>query len=294
MAVHLSVTGAMGDTDTYFCEFIANRIAKVSPEVTVSLQALLEVDFLIWMQKQRTERAGGFCTHKQGVVVEMNGEFVGGLMDMVMLAQNKYGVEDAEIANTMQMAQRGKEEMKDALKAEKRTLVYIEFADSEGIGNEDPVEYGQVVIQLLDDLAPLASKNFVNLCTGVNAKGRSYHECPIHRIVPGGWLQCGDVIDGSGSNSEATVGKEGKFEDETFCMDFAAEFGGIVGMASKDTHSNGSQFFITLGPCGWMNNQSVGFGRIIHGLRVLEKISSVNTKNQRPVVPVVVSNSGIY
>ena len=52
--------------------------------------------------------------------------------------------------------------------------------------------------------------------------------------------------------------------DENFIMQHNER--GIVGMANKGRHTNGSQFYITLQPCEWMNTKYVAFGweTIIH------------------------------
>jgi cyclophilin family peptidyl-prolyl cis-trans isomerase len=50
-------------------------------------------------------------------------------------------------------------------------------------------------------VCPIACSNFIKLCTGEMGKlgdtKLHYLNCPIHRLVPGGWLQCGDIVDGT-------------------------------------------------------------------------------------------------
>lgn len=124
----------------------------------------------------------------------------------------------------------------------------------------------------------------MSLCVGIkNVEGNSlsYVKCPIHRIVKDGWFQCGDIIDGSGANS-ATI-NDNYLPDECFTADFGSDFGGVLGLANTGPHSNGSQFFITLGPCEWMNNQYVGIGRVVSGYKVLQDINSASVSaTQRP------------
>ena len=171
------------------------------------------------------------------------------------------------------------------------------------IGDEDePRVLGKIVIELFDDICPIACDNFLKLCsgekgevivdesTGVTAK-LHYEGNPVHRVVKGGWIQCGDVVDGSGLNSFAAVEETGKFRDESFSVDFGAEMGGIVGYSTKAPHSNGSLFFITLGSCDWMNNKSVGFGRVVQGFTVLKEIEVAQMKNERPTSPSILITS---
>lgn len=119
-----------------------------------------------------------------------------------------------------------------------------------------------------------------------------YLNCPVHRIVPGGWLQCGDIVDGSGANSLAAVGDDNKVHDENLSVDFSEKLGGIVGMSSSATHSNGSQFFITLGPCPWMNHKFVGIGKVVRGFETLRRIEMEQTKNQKPVRKIYLNSCG--
>ena len=149
------------------------------------------------------------------------------------------------------------------------------------------------------NVCPIACENFIKLCSGeagvLNGTDVKLHylNCPIHRIVPGGWLQCGDIVDGSGANSVAAMGIENKIHDENLSVDFSEKFGGIVGMCASSTHSNGSQFFITLGPCPWMNHKFVGIGRIVRGFETLRKIEKEPTKNQKPVNLIYVNSCGM-
>lgn len=128
------------------------------------------------------------------------------------------------------------------------------------------------------------------MCSG-DGKTESYLNCPVHRLVKDGWLQCGDVVDGSGANSKSALGVD-RFEDECFSVDMGAAFGGIVGYANSGPHNNGSQFVITLGPCAWMNKQVEGFGRVVQGFDTLQRINRAPTKNERPTPGIIIGTCG--
>lgn len=130
----------------------------------------------------------------------------------------------------------------------------------------------------------------MKLCKGA---AYSYKDCPIHRIVKDGWFQSGDVIDGSGANSVAVLDTTGIVPDESFSVDFSLATGGIVGYANSRPHSNGSQFFVTLGPCGWMNNKFVGIGRVLQGFSTLRSMNVVPVENQSPSLEIVVDACGV-
>ena len=114
----------------------------------------------------------------------------------------------------------------------------------------------------------------------------------MHRVVAGGWFQCGDIVEGTGKGSYAAVGENGKVKDESFVFDFGSPLGGMVGYSTSSSHSNGSQFFVTLGPCEWMNGNYVGVGRVIQGFDVLQRISNANVSNQKPDPPILCTKAG--
>ena len=81
-------------------------------------------------------------------------------------------------------------------------------------------------------------------------------------------------------------------QDESFSIDFGLAVGGVVGYANSGPHCNGSQFFITLGPCDWMNQKFVGFGRVIQGFSALKTLNSLRTSNQVPDRNIIISACG--
>ena len=70
------------------------------------------------------------------------------------------------------------------------------------------------------------------------------------------WCLIADILSGKGNTSESIYG--GCFEDETFAI--LHDSRGMVGMSNNGRHTNGSQFYITLGPAAWMDKKYVAFG----------------------------------
>eukprot|EP01034_Spumella_vulgaris_P040142 gene40142-49648_t len=164
-----------------------------------------------------------------------------------------------------------------------RPVVFIEFVNKSATKATESRDYGKVYIELFNEQCPKACANFLSLCTtnslttAASHPGVTFHyaNSPIHRIVKGGWIQCGDIVDGSGRNSIATTDKVNGVADEWFNTDFGFQPGGIVGYANSGPHSNGSQFFITT----WMNTNFVAFGRVVQGYSVIRHINGVPTNN---------------
>jgi peptidyl-prolyl cis-trans isomerase A (cyclophilin A) len=151
--------------------------------------------------------------------------------------------------------------------------------------------HGSFVIRLFADQAPKTVANFVGLAEGTQAwkdpvTGASitrpfYDGLTFHRIIDGFMIQGGCPL-GSG-----TGGPGYKFGDE-FSRELRHDKAGILSMANSGPNTNGSQFFITLGPTPHLDNRHSVFGEVVEGLDVVKNIGHVSTGRQdRPVEPVV-------
>jgi peptidyl-prolyl cis-trans isomerase A (cyclophilin A) len=150
---------------------------------------------------------------------------------------------------------------------------------------------GDMVIRLHEDKAPKTVANFVGLAsgtkewvdpkTGEKVKRPLYNGTIFHRVIPGFMIQGGDPL-GNG-----TGGPGYRFEDE-FHPDLRHTKGGILSMANAGPNTNGSQFFITLGPTLHLDNRHSVFGELVKGQEVVVAIGNVaRGANDRPVKEVV-------
>lgn len=120
---------------------------------------------------------------------------------------------------------------------------------------------GTIKFELYEDLAPITASNFIEL-----ADKKFYDGLKFHRVEPGfviqGGCPYGTGTGGSGKNIPLEVTPNLKHGDA-----------GAVAMArSNDKNSASSQFYITLGPAAFLDNNYAVFGRVTEGLDVVQKI----------------------
>jgi cyclophilin family peptidyl-prolyl cis-trans isomerase len=141
---------------------------------------------------------------------------------------------------------------------------------------------GSLEIEFLPGDAPKAVENFRLL-----AEHGYYDGLTFHRIVRGFMIQGGDP-NGDGTGGESAWG--GTFEDEINRQSAVYSTGyrrGTVAMANAGPNTNGSQFFITLGPTPHLDGRHAVFGKVVEGMDVVKKIGKTPTKaGDRPVTDV--------
>ncbi|MGQ9926752.1 MAG: peptidylprolyl isomerase [Chloroflexaceae bacterium] len=127
---------------------------------------------------------------------------------------------------------------------------------------------GEIVIELLPEIAPQTVNNFVFL-----ARNNFYNGLTWHRVLPNFMAQGGDPLgDGTGGPGYSIPAE--------FTDTLAFDQPGIVAMArSADPDSAGSQFFITTGPAEWLNGQYTIFGRVIAGQEIVNGIPLRDPQN---------------
>lgn len=137
---------------------------------------------------------------------------------------------------------------------------------------------GSFTVELYYKHAPRTVKNFV----GLSEKGY-YDGTLLHRIIRDFMIQGGDPT-GTGRGGQSIYG--GKFEDE-ITRELKHTGAGILSMANAGPNTNGSQFFVTLGPTPWLDGKHTIFGRVCSGMSVIKRLGNVQTDaNDRPTTEV--------
>jgi peptidyl-prolyl cis-trans isomerase A (cyclophilin A) len=155
---------------------------------------------------------------------------------------------------------------------------------------------GPIRLELFDKYAPIAVQNFVGLAEGTQqyqdprtrqpGSGPYYDGSIFHRVISGFMIQGGDPT-GTG-----TGGPGYDFADE-FHPDLRFDRPYLLAMANPGRpNTNGSQFFITVGPTPHLNDRHTIFGEVTdpNSQRVVDAIATAQTsgRNDRPVQPVVI------
>ena len=155
---------------------------------------------------------------------------------------------------------------------------------------------GPVRIKLFPDHAPKTVRNFVGLAdgsaewtdprTGAKGEGSLYAGTVFHRVINGFMIQGGDPL-GTG-----TGGPGYRFQDE-FHPELRFDRPYLLAMANAGPGTNGSQFFITVGPTPHLNRRHTIFGEVEDqaGREVVDAIATTATgPGDRPVEPVVIES----
>jgi peptidyl-prolyl cis-trans isomerase A (cyclophilin A) len=154
--------------------------------------------------------------------------------------------------------------------------------------------HGPIRLQLFPDHAPATVRNFVELAegtkdyvdprTGQKGSGPYYDGTISHRVIAGFMIQLGDPT-GTG-----TGGPGFQFADE-FHPELQFDRPYVLAMANAGPGTNGSQFFITVGPTPHLNRKHTIFGEVADGAsrEVVDKIAATPTGGMdRPVEAVVI------
>ncbi len=158
---------------------------------------------------------------------------------------------------------------------------------------------GDIRIALFGNHAPKTVANFVGLATGrgnysqPNASGGDsgpfYDGSVFHRVISGFMIQGGDPT-GTGRG-----GPGYQFGDE-FHPELQFDRPYLLAMANAGPGTNGSQFFITVGPTPHLNRRHTIFGEVAdaESRAVVDRIAATSVdRSDRPLTDVVIQKVDI-
>ena len=146
----------------------------------------------------------------------------------------------------------------------------IEFKDKSNIAILN-VGCGNVIIELYPEISPNGVERFKTLI-----KSKSYDDVAFHRVIKDKLVQAGDLEFGRKGNIDYGKIGTGKSGLGTIKSEIDKEFDfskGSVGLARTQQYdTEDSQFFIILQDEPLYEGEFTPIGKVIYGIKVLEKI----------------------
>ena len=160
----------------------------------------------------------------------------------------------------------------------KDRCLFVKNYDPEKIKFEDPsniailnVGCGNVIIELYPEISPNGVERFKTLI-----KSKSYDDIAFHRVIKNKLVQAGDLEFGRKGNIDYGKIGTGKSGLGTIKSEIDKEFDyskGSVGLArTQKYNTEDSQFFIILRDEPLYEGEFTPIGKVIYGIKVLEKI----------------------
>ena len=160
----------------------------------------------------------------------------------------------------------------------KDKCLFVKNHDPQNISFDNPqnivilnVSCGNVIIELYPDISPNAVKRFKTLVSS-----KAYDDVAFHRVIEGALVQAGDLEFGKKNNLNYGKIGTGKSGLGTVNSEVDAPFDfdkGSVGLArTQKYNTEDSQFFILLKNEPLYETEFTPIGKVIYGLKALEKI----------------------
>ena len=148
-------------------------------------------------------------------------------------------------------------------------------------------DFGEITAELYPDKAPLTVEIFLNL-----VKSDFFSGLIFHRVISGFMIQGGGYDELFADKDAKSI--KGEFASNGFPQNDLAHTRGVLSMARTSVpDSASSQFFIMHKDAPYLDRQYAGFGKVIEGIEVVDKIAAVPTGRRGwfddvPRTPVVI------
>ncbi|KAI3383124.1 hypothetical protein SNEBB_004485 [Seison nebaliae] len=292
--LNIYIIGLINDTNFYVAKNMGKDLEDKFSYIHLTSQTLIEFDWDQFIRKKIKEIGGHMWTYSDNLLIFLEDQLIVSPEDNMMPA----GSLNAFIS--WAKVYFAYEDYRDESIYEKLMLEnYVNYMNSRPhiysyFDMEiDGMPIGRLLFRLFRDKLPISCENFQMICSGEKHRkdrtiNTSYRSTIIHRVVSQGYIQGGDLYLGKGSFNESAWSS--LFADESFPISHNKR--GILGYANNGPNTNGSQFYITLAPCEWMNKKFVAFGEVIEGSAVLKQIEELPTVIERPLNKVEIVQCG--
>ncbi|NXE82378.1 PPIL6 protein, partial [Cochlearius cochlearius] len=292
VAVTVMVVGLLRDPAFHVAKCVAEALKLKFPSKFADpvIQPLVEFAWHEYLQEKKKELRGEVWAYASSVMCFVGGQLLGDEKELLKWSYHQWDYRDFKPEALYQAIAEDfyTKYLKNSQASSTHVFVYLDIAIE-----EQPV--GRLLFELFSDVCPRTCENFRALCAGgakspCDGRELTYKNSLFHRLVENGWIQGGDIITGKGDGGESIYGPT--FEDESFSVRHKGR--GVLGMANKGRHSNGSQFYITLQPAPYLDKKYVAFGQLIEGTEVLQRLEAVPTCNERPTVACKIIHCGTF
>lgn len=152
--------------------------------------------------------------------------------------------------------------------------------------------FGEITAELYPEKAPVTVENFLSLVESGFFTGLIFH-----RVINGFMIQGGGFTEDFEQKEAKSI--KGEFMSNGFMQNDLRHTRGVLSMArTMVPDSASSQFFIMHRDAPHLDGQYAGFGKVIEGIDVVDKIANVQTCSRGwyddvPRVPVVIEKAEI-
>ncbi len=154
-------------------------------------------------------------------------------------------------------------------------------------------DFGTIEVELYPDKAPNTVNNFISLTKSGYFEGKKFHRAIANFMIQGG------SPNGDGMSIGFPYAIKGEFSANGFAANTVKHSRGVISMARTGVMDSGScQFFIMHDAAGHLDGQYAAFGRVISGMKVVDKIATApvngDTLITKPVIEsVTVDTKGV-
>ena len=144
-------------------------------------------------------------------------------------------------------------------------------------------DFGTMTAELYPEKAPKTVATFLALIEDGFFEGLIFH-----RIIKGFMIQGGGYTEDMEHKDAESI--RGEFKANGFMQNDLKHTRGVLSMArTQDPDSASSQFFVMHMDAPHLDAQYAGFGKVVEGMDVVDRVASVRTNfSDRPLEPVVI------